>query len=428
MAHSDPWLRGKQNFHVEDHHLNGNRTEKVSHYFRPDTKEWDEGRVRQAFSNTDAEVVLQVRIPQNNSRDRLAWTETSDGCYTVKSGYHFWQARSNLHPPVAHSVGWKRLWTLNVPHKIKIFLWRFCKNTIPVRILLRHRGVAVTIMCPMCNVDVEHMVHVFSDCCFAKQCWQEAGIINDMTHNEYASDWLNSKLALDNQENLTKIAMVLWGIWFARNKKVWEEKLLTPKLAVELSMKHIQEWREAVRHVKGPDRSGSSTGRRDHAVKWQCPVEGQLKLNVDASVFPGSTSFTVGMVLRDHQGQFLRGRTRRVAGQVQAFEAEAVGMLEALSWIKNSTGQEVVVESDSLLVVEALQRGKEYQLEVGIVLKECQRILAEKSNVRIGHVRKLANKVAHLMARLPCELNSYNDFESPPLNVLETLVYDLRMF
>lgn len=71
-------------------------------------------------------------------------------------------------------------------------------------------------------------------------------------------------------------------------------------------------------------------------------------------MFPDSNSFSIGMVLRDHKGHFLRGRTRRLSGRVKAFEAKAVGMFEALSWIKDLQGQDVIVESDSLLVVEAL--------------------------------------------------------------------------
>lgn len=47
---------------------------------------------------------------------------------------------------------------------------------------------------------------------------------------------------------------------------------------------------------------------------WVAPGEGDLKLNVDASVVEGSMSFTVRMVLRDHKGHFVEGRNLRIAG------------------------------------------------------------------------------------------------------------------
>lgn len=132
------------------------------------------------------------------------------------------------------------------------------------------------------------------------------------------------------------------------------------------------------------------------------------------------------MVLRDCNGQFLRGRVMRFPGKVSVFEAEVVGLFEALSWIP-AGNHNVLVESDSLLVVEAVKQRRVYQFEVGTILEASHQLLMEKSNVRIGHIRKLTNKVAHLMARLSCELNSYNDFDSPPCSVLETLLYDSRL-
>lgn len=39
VAHRDPWLRVKENFCVENQDQNSNGAEKVSHYFRPNSKE-----------------------------------------------------------------------------------------------------------------------------------------------------------------------------------------------------------------------------------------------------------------------------------------------------------------------------------------------------------------------------------------------------
>lgn len=70
---------------------------------------------------------------------------------------------------------------------------------------------------------------------------------------------------------------------------------------------------------------------------------------MDASVFNGEDSFSIGMIIRDHAGVFIRGKTMRFAGKVAVAEAEAVGVLEALSWIKEFPSQPVVIETDSLL-------------------------------------------------------------------------------
>lgn len=208
-AHCDPWLRGKQDFCVEDYQLNSSRNEKVCNYFRPNTKEWDEERIRQSFQETDVTAFLDIRIPENARVDRLAWTASTDGCYSVKSGYNYWQSASSPVSQVQQSNGWNRLWRLSLPPKVKIFLWRFCKNTIPVRDLLRHKGVSVPTLCPFCNLADEHMVHMFFECSFANQCWRQVNMICDVMNSESASKWLLDKFATDSYENLTKIVVVL---------------------------------------------------------------------------------------------------------------------------------------------------------------------------------------------------------------------------
>lgn len=35
---SDQWLRGKDDYRVENHHVNNNKSDKVNEYFRPDIK------------------------------------------------------------------------------------------------------------------------------------------------------------------------------------------------------------------------------------------------------------------------------------------------------------------------------------------------------------------------------------------------------
>lgn len=107
-----------------------------------------------------------------------------------------------------------------MPHKVKIFLWRLCRNNILVRNLLRGKGVRTSILCPMCARDVEHPMHLFFDCEFATGCWNYSGLVFDVSTTEYISQWLLDKLVHEIQETCVLIAIVLWGIWYARNQKV----------------------------------------------------------------------------------------------------------------------------------------------------------------------------------------------------------------
>lgn len=202
--------------------------------------------------------------------------------------------------------------------------------------------------------------------------------------------------------------------------------MVSPTMAIEWSSKHINDWKNAVLVVQSEQAGRNRHNRtvQQGEVKWQPPEEGQLKLNVDASVVPESSYFSVGMVLRDQNGVYLRGNTMKFPSNVTAFEAEVVGLHEALLKMASNGSQPIIVETDSLLVVQALQNRRKYRLEVGTILEACQGILSSKSNLRVSHVKRLANKAAHLMARVSCSLNSYNSFEYPPRCVLETIMYE----
>lgn len=85
----------------------------------------------------------------------------------------------------------------------------------------------------------------------------------------------------------------------------------------------------------------------------------------------------------------------------------------------------VDVESDSLLAVKAVNGNVGYQQGVGHIIDNCRMYLADRDDVRINHIRRLANRAAHSMARFPSELNCFVDFSSPPRSVLDSMRYDL---
>lgn len=72
--------------------------------------------------------------------------------------------------------------------------------------------------------------------------------------------WLLEKLSSETHSNISNISAVMWGIWFARNQQIWENKVLTPAVAVEWSLKQIVEWREAQNEhrVVSSEREGSN--------------------------------------------------------------------------------------------------------------------------------------------------------------------------
>ncbi|KAL5794819.1 hypothetical protein ACOSP7_003413 [Xanthoceras sorbifolium] len=59
---------------------------------------------------------------------------------------------------------WSFLWSLSVPAKIKIFIWRACDNWLPVMTNLAARRVPVSHLCPLCCHRPETTVHALLGC------------------------------------------------------------------------------------------------------------------------------------------------------------------------------------------------------------------------------------------------------------------------
>ncbi|KAK3221525.1 hypothetical protein Dsin_008550 [Dipteronia sinensis] len=100
--------------------------------------------LEQHFCSDDVLAIISIPIGSNGRMDSLIWHYDVSGVFTVKSGYHL--AR-NLLPQAGHSNSgsnpcndwWKALWQLNLPLKIKIFIWKACYNWIPTMSNLHHR-------------------------------------------------------------------------------------------------------------------------------------------------------------------------------------------------------------------------------------------------------------------------------------------------
>lgn len=204
----------------------------------------------------------------------------------------------------------------------------------------------------------------------------------DITEIEELPVWLIEQLCTVPNARLITITKVLWGIWMAINKIVWENRKMEPGIAMEASSRLISEWQatQGIEERKVP----TTTPNTDKAkAKWRSLDIGWHKLNVDASINEGQPGFQIGWALRNNEGNFIIGINKNLEGYASVVEAEAIGVFEALSWIKAKEMKQVMVETDSLVVVHALGKGTEYQQEVGDVLNLCRTILQESCDVSV---------------------------------------------
>ncbi|XP_060961042.1 uncharacterized protein LOC133031536 [Cannabis sativa] len=78
----------------------------------------------------------------------------------------------------------------------------------------------------------------------------------------------------------------------------------------------------------------------------------------------------------------------------------SLGIKEALSWVKQKDLRKVVIETDSLTVVQALRSSIPMVSHFGSIISDCKMLLNDLRDVYINFIRRSANNVAHFLARV----------------------------
>ena len=98
-------------------------------------------------------------------RDRLIWKENKAKKFLVKTAY---QEALRLHHPQSgeHSQArldqkmWKRIWFINVPPKVRTFIWCAWSNILPTKANLLRKKVQVDPTCSVCGQHEETTGHI----------------------------------------------------------------------------------------------------------------------------------------------------------------------------------------------------------------------------------------------------------------------------
>ena len=97
-----------------------------------------------------------------NIDDFWSWSADNRGMFTVKSAYkmilHTKISRENwleedegVSGDNRETNDWSKLWKIDVPSKLKMFLWRLARSSMPTADLLHHRNMATSAACRLCG-------------------------------------------------------------------------------------------------------------------------------------------------------------------------------------------------------------------------------------------------------------------------------------
>ncbi|EEF51494.1 conserved hypothetical protein [Ricinus communis] len=100
---------------------------------------------------------------------------------------------------------------------------------------------------------------------------------------------------------------------------------------------------------------------------------GPCKMRCDAAVFVESNKLGLGCIIRDDSGRFIAAaKHNSMRVRLIPSIAEALSCREGLSWLKSLLGQHnVIVDSDSQVLIHAINNSRSDLSEFGLVVDDC---------------------------------------------------------
>ncbi|XP_062103683.1 uncharacterized protein LOC133814782 [Humulus lupulus] len=390
----DPWLPVEEHPYVTSE-LHGLEDKCVDSLFMVNQRTWDEEVVRDLFNDRDRLAILSIPLGIASEGDVWYWGLDRTDLYSVKSAYRMIHGVNDGNGE--ETSFWRKFWLLQVPPKVKNTVWRAIMGCLPTRVQLRIKKVQVSLFCPFCEVYNETMLHCLVTCSFSRMCWVYAGLDNYNGDVVTFGSWIRGVLGRVDVGVAALVLMICWSLWNARNGIVWQQRTSSVEYIVKSARIYLDQWLKAQDNnfflSLGPTYPG------DGLELWTKPDVNSVKINIDAAIFTNEFKLGLGAVVRDHQGVVLTYRLWCKQGNLQPDVAEAMGLKEVLSWIKTAQWQQVVIEMDSLVVVQAVRSSIYMPSVFGSIINDCKLLLSELSFVSLFFVKRSANRAAHTVAR-----------------------------
>lgn len=218
---------------------------RVSDLLISDSGRWNRDTIQHLLPEYEAQILCR-RPSLTGAPDKLIWLGTKSGEYTAKSGYYAAIDTLLLEDPSETSFNWKKnVWSLDVAPKVKTFSWKLLKQAIPVGTRLVERHIDVD---PRCGQD-ESIIHLLFQCQFAQKVWLLAPFATEMDFSgiiDLLTDWPGlCELKCLPPAGITIGSLfpwILWTIWKARNRFIFEGYSDSPETTLSSAIKLAREW------------------------------------------------------------------------------------------------------------------------------------------------------------------------------------------
>ena len=185
--------------------------------------------------------------------------------------------------------------------------------------------------------------------------------------------------------------MTAWSLWNNRNKVCHGEQGKRPEIIVREAAAYLKEVQEVKQPIKRPL----------IPAKPLCipPNRGCFKVNTYGAIFEDLGCCGIEVVIRNERGQLMGAMSKKIELPLDVLEAEAKALEEGRLLARDLGLKEIILESDSELVVKALSDQRLLHISIQKVIEGIKEGLNCFLAGTITHTRRSGNSPAHILAR-----------------------------
>ena len=416
------WLPLKNKAKVTSPQILGQVNTSVAVLINESTRSWRSDVIDHVFEPAEAAIIKGIPLSSFSQEDKLIWPFTPSGQYTMKSGYRFlYESSSPEQITEEDSVFWKKIWGLQVPNKVKNFIWRACKEALPTKANLYRRKIAQDALCESCKVRSEDGSHSIFFCFGVQVVWR----------SDPQWSWLSAlegqpmkdifKYALSEGKDTELLAFMGWAIWNRRNQIRFKEAACPLNHISTLSKERKAEF-------QGTRPSIPKLIHRNH-VRWRPPNTDEMKINYDGAIFSEEGRAGLGVVIRNSEGAVIASLSQQIPLPATVTQVEALAARRATEFAVELGITSAVLEGDSDIVHKELISTDLSLALHGHIIHDVKQLASYFTCIRFVHVRRQGNNVAHALARRAITAPNLNIWmDNVPPDILHVVQADLASF
>ena len=291
------------------------------------------------------------------------------------------------------------LWSVKVPSKIWVFLWRLAKHCIPTGDVRHRRNMAQTSNCSICGGQ-DSWKHSLLECNMARCVWalqcDELVDFISQAQDDNARGWIHEAIAGLAHDKLVRLVVTLWAIWHARRKAIHENIFQSPLSTHSFIERFIADLETAMPTVERKGDAGAGCAPAA-APKWIPPPQGLMKVNVDATLSKNSDIVAMAAVARDGAGAFMGASALVMKGISDPETAEVLACREGLALAADLMIRRVRIATDCACAVRSMAgpgMGR-----YGHVIRVMKAGMTNFERAEVVHEGRASNTDAHALAR-----------------------------